>query len=280
MTAAADPISLGHPHRLFRTPRTTVCASIHGRPLERACRDLTDPFRHTRARHLRTVGFTHPEPFSRLFREASGLSPSSFRHQADSTDRFPPSPRVIRSGVMTDISPVVRQISSDVVYTNAWMTVREDRIEHPDGTYGTYGYVVKPDFVVVIPQQNDGFHLVEEYRYPIGRRCWSFPQGHAEADTREDEARRELAEETGLRAAELRPLGRLDAAHGLVTNGFHVYLATGLVTGDTNREHTEQDMRQQWVSRAEFERMIRAGEVSDACSIAAYSMLRLHERAA
>ncbi|GLW05977.1 ADP-ribose pyrophosphatase [Microtetraspora sp. NBRC 13810] len=175
--------------------------------------------------------------------------------------------------------PEVRQISSDVVYANAWMTVREDRIELPDGSPGLYGYVVKPDFVLVIPEEDGGFHLVEEYRYPIGRRSWSFPQGHAEAATREDEARRELAEETGLRAAGLRPLGRLDAAHGLVTNGCHVYLATGLTVGEVAREHTEQDMRQEWVSRRDFERMVREGVVADSTSVAAYSLFLLQERA-
>ncbi|MFC4530952.1 NUDIX domain-containing protein [Sphaerisporangium dianthi] len=179
---------------------------------------------------------------------------------------------------MTETQPIVRQVSSRVVYSNAWMTVREDAIEHPDGSAGLYGYVVKPDFVLIVPQEGDGFHLVEEYRYPIGRRSWSFPQGSAEADTREDEARRELAEETGLRAARLRHLGRLDNAHGITDQGLHVYLATGLTPGHIDREHTEQDMRQRWVPRPELERMILTGSITDSASIAAYSLLLLHER--
>ena len=31
--------------------------------------------------------------------------------------------------------------------------------------------------MLVIPVEGDGFHLVEEYRYPIGKRTWNFPQG-------------------------------------------------------------------------------------------------------
>jgi 8-oxo-dGTP pyrophosphatase MutT (NUDIX family) len=178
---------------------------------------------------------------------------------------------------MTKAQPVIRQVTSQVVYSNAWMTVREDRIEHPDGSPGLYGYVVKPDFVLVIPQENDGFHIVEEYRYPIGRRSWSFPQGTAEADTREDEARRELAEETGLRAAHLRHLARLDNAHGMTDQGLHVYLATELTKGLADREHSEQDMRQRWVPRAEFEQMLLSGSITDSSSIAAYTLWLLHE---
>ncbi|MET8146388.1 NUDIX hydrolase [Sphaerisporangium sp. NPDC005288] len=180
---------------------------------------------------------------------------------------------------MTDAHAVVRQVSSKVVYSNRWMTVREDAIEHPDGSPGLYGYVVRPDFVLVVPQEDDGFHLVEEYRYPIGRRSWSFPQGSAQATTREEEARRELAEETGLRAADLRHIGRLDNAHGMTDQGLHVYLATGLTEGQAEREHSEQDMRQRWVSRSEFEHMILTGAVTDSSSVAAYTLLLLHERA-
>ncbi|MBO3752445.1 NUDIX hydrolase [Streptosporangiaceae bacterium NEAU-GS5] len=158
------------------------------------------------------------------------------------------------------------------------MTVREDQIERANGTSGIYGYVDKPDFVLVVPMEGDGFHLVEEYRYPIGRRSWSFPQGNATAETPELEARMELAEETGFRAGDMRHLGYLDNSHGVITQGFHVYLASDLRPGDHAREDTEQDMVQRWVSRAEFEQMIRDGQVTDSCSVAAYLLLLMSER--
>src|SRR5690606_5636138 len=173
------------------------------------------------------------------------------------------------------MSETILQISTKVVYDNPWMTVREDEIERPDGSRGVYAYADKPDFVLIIPMEDDGFHLVEEYRYPVRRRTWGFPQGTATAPTREEEAGIELAEETGLRAAHWRLLGVLDNAHGLTSQRFHVYLATGLERGQAVREHTEQDMRQRWVSRGEFERMVRAGEVCASSSVAAYALLGL-----
>ncbi|WP_062431259.1 NUDIX domain-containing protein [Herbidospora daliensis] len=169
----------------------------------------------------------------------------------------------------------ITTISTREVYRNAWMSVIEDEIVLPDGTPGIYGYVQRADFVLVIPEENGGFHLVEEYRYPIKRRSWSFPQGSAVAPTRDDEARTELAEETGLRAEELRFLGRLDNSHGLSTQSMHVFVATGLTPGETAREATEQDMRQKWVSRADFEQMILRGDVTDASSVAAYGLYQM-----
>ena len=73
--------------------------------------------------------------------------------------------------------PDVRTLTASVVYEDRWMRLRRDEIERRDGSRGTYAFVEKTDFALVIPAENDGFHLVEEYRYPIGRRTWSFPQG-------------------------------------------------------------------------------------------------------
>ncbi|MCW2902120.1 MAG: hydrolase [Streptosporangiaceae bacterium] len=176
--------------------------------------------------------------------------------------------------------PTIRKLSSQVVYENRWMTVREDRIERPDGSRGVYGVVDKPDFALVIPAEHDGFHLVEEYRYPIGRRSWSFPQG-GYPDKREGDpeelARAELAEETGLRARTLTRLGFLHGSHGTTGQGFHAFLATGLEPGDTAREAEEQDMRQRLVTRGDFEQMIRDGAITDDSTVAAYTLLLLHE---
>ncbi|MBW8482999.1 NUDIX hydrolase [Actinomadura sp. PM05-2] len=160
------------------------------------------------------------------------------------------------------------------------MAVREDEIERPDGSRGVYGVVDKPDFALVVPMERGGFHLVEEYRYPLGRRTWNFPQGSAPgraAVPPAELARRELAEETGLRADALTELGRLDSSHGTTGQGVTVFLATGLRAGAHDREPEEQEMRQCWITRAEFKRMIRDGRITDDSTVAAYALLLLHE---
>jgi len=89
----------------------------------------------------------------------------------------------------------IRMLGSGVVYEDNWMRLRRDEIERRDGTRGTYAFVEKADFALVIPAENDGFHLVEEFRYPIGRRTWSFPQGgfpHGQSGRPEELARLEL----------------------------------------------------------------------------------------
>ena len=185
---------------------------------------------------------------------------------------------------MADERPAIRQVETRQVYESPWMRLREDVIERLDGSRGIYSVVEKRDFALVVPVEDDGFHLVEEYRYPIGRRTTSFPQGGWPPGERggepEDLARAELAQETGLRAARLTRLGHLDSSHGTTNQGFHAYLATGLTQGEPDREPSEQDMRQRWVTRAEFKDMILNASILDDSTVAAYSLLLLHEERA
>ncbi len=179
---------------------------------------------------------------------------------------------------MTD--GVVRQVSTREVYRNPWLTLREDEVRRPDGSAGVYSVVDKPDFALVIPAEPAGVHLVEQYRYPVGGRYWEFPQGTATGGAvlpPEELARAELAEETGLRAGSMERLGHLYCAYGMSSQGFDVFLATGLTPGPTAREATEQDMRQRLVGRDEFEAMIRSGLVVDDSTLAAYALLLMRE---
>ena len=176
----------------------------------------------------------------------------------------------------------VETLGSREVYANPWMTVREDPIRRADGTTGIYGVVDKPDYALVIPLDGERLRLVEQFRYPLGMRRWEFPQGTAPERAAEDPralAERELREETGLRARELVELGLLDVAPGMSSQRGRVFLATGLTEGFHEREHEEQDMRSAWFPRAEFEAMIARGDITDAQSIAAYTLLLLHEHA-
>ncbi|WP_116047922.1 NUDIX domain-containing protein [Amycolatopsis palatopharyngis] len=175
----------------------------------------------------------------------------------------------------------IERTSTREVYRNNWLTMREDGIRRPDGSAGIYAVVDKPTYALIIPLDGDRLHLVEQYRYPLGRRTWEFPQGTAPelADLAPPElAARELQEETGLHARSIVDIGGLDVAPGMSSQQGRVFLATELTEGEPQREAEEQDMRTAWIDRAEFEKMIKTGEITDAQSIAAYTLLLLHER--
>jgi 8-oxo-dGTP pyrophosphatase MutT (NUDIX family) len=172
----------------------------------------------------------------------------------------------------------MRTVTSRVIYTNPWLTLREDQVERADGSQGLYSVVDALDCALIIPMENDGFHLVEQYRYPLGARSWEFPSGSFPAGvtgTPEELAATELKEETGFTAARWRHLGSLNPANGIMGQACHAFLATDLTPGEPRREATEVDMRQQWFPRAEVERMLAEGAITDGPSLAAYLLLSL-----
>ncbi len=172
----------------------------------------------------------------------------------------------------------IRTISTRVVYSNRWMTVREDVIQRTDGSQGIYGVVEKSDFALVIPIEADNVHLVEQYRFTVGARFLEFPQGGWERNPSADPievAHAELQEETGLRAGSIDYVGHLLIAYGMSSQGFHVFCATQLIQDEPHREKEEQDLVVKRVSIAEFEQLVRRGEIKDAASISAWTLLKL-----
>ena len=165
------------------------------------------------------------------------------------------------------------------VYENRWMRVREDAIRRRDGSEGIYGVVEKPDFVVIAAVETDGrLHLVQQFRYAVGGRYWELPQGSWESAPGADPieiARGELREETGLDAVEMLYAGHLFQGYGYATQGYHIFLARGLVRAGAEREHEEQDLVTQFFAAAEVERMVRDGEIKDATTVATLGLLRL-----
>ena len=171
---------------------------------------------------------------------------------------------------------MILRLASKTVYANRWMTVREDRVRFQNGTEGIYGVVEKPDFALIIPFENDGFHLVRQFRYPIGKESWEFPQGSIESNEIDPltAAHRELEEETGLIATEMTALGFLYEANGYCTQGFHILLADSLTkgSGKVNLEDSESGMICQWFSLSDFESMLDRAEIRDAPTVAAFSL--------
>jgi 8-oxo-dGTP pyrophosphatase MutT (NUDIX family) len=174
----------------------------------------------------------------------------------------------------------IQTLESKLVYENRWMKVREDAIRRADGSDGIYGFVEKPDFVIILPVQDGMVHLVEQYRYPIKQRQWELPQGSWEEDPNanpEDLARGELLEETGLAAGAMTLIGELYPLYGTATQKYRAYLATDLEPGANSLDHEEQDLITRAFPLSVVETMILSGEIQDANTVAVLGLARLRK---
>ena len=118
-----------------------------------------------------------------------------------------------------------------LAFESGWITVTEQTAIAPTGKPSPYGLVrFKNLAVAVLPIHEDGtIVLVGQHRFPLGDYTWELPEGGAPlAEDPLDGAKRELAEETGLAAAEWREVMRAQLSNSVTDERMIGYLALGL----------------------------------------------------
>jgi len=132
----------------------------------------------------------------------------------------------------------------------------EIEIVHHNGGAGT------------LPFFEDGtVGLVRQWRYPLGRYSLEIAAGRIErGDTPEETAARELQEEMGYRAGELRKIGEFNVAPGYCEERLYLFLATKLEKAE---QHLDDDEEIEVVRMPFAEALARvdSGEIDDAKSI-------------
>lgn len=160
-------------------------------------------------------------------------------------------------------------LSTKVVYQNPWMRVREDTVIRPDGTDGIYGVMESEDSVLIVAlNDQDEVYLIHSFSYPASSWGWGLPGGGGDNEEPEIAAKRELAEETGIRAKKWTSLGKLRVSSGLTTEKTVVFLAQGLSFGD-RIESDDKDLITQgkFVSFDEIDDMLHKNEVDSAQTV-------------
>lgn len=164
-----------------------------------------------------------------------------------------------------------KKLSSRTVYDNDWMTVLEDDVVNPGGGRNLYGHVRFKNVAVAIValDEADNTWLVGQSRYTLGAYSWELPMGGAPREEAPlTAAKRELAEETGIRAATWNEILRLHPSNSITDEVGIVYVATGLSFGETDFEETE-DLTIQKLPLDDAIAMVLEGRITDSISAAA-----------
>lgn len=162
-------------------------------------------------------------------------------------------------------------ISSKEVLKNKLFRVVDEIATDPSGFEIHRNIVRHPGSAVMMPvDQKDRVLLVKQFRLPAERDLWELPAGRLDpGESPLKAAKRELREETGLRAKKWVRLASFWASPGYIDEKMNLFLALNLTSGE---QHLMDDERIEvrWFSRKELGDSIRAGKISDAKTIAGY----------
>ncbi|MBL0147612.1 MAG: NUDIX hydrolase [Ideonella sp.] len=166
---------------------------------------------------------------------------------------------------MTDDHLIERRREGEQVFHGRLLDVRRDTVALPDASQATREYIVHPGAVMVVPVLDDGRLLMErQFRYPVGTVLLEFPAGKLDAgESVQFCAQRELAEETGYRAAEWARAGVLHNAPAYATEVIEIWFARGLRSGPRSLDVGEF-IEVTTLDEAELDAAAGRGEVTDA----------------
>jgi len=163
-------------------------------------------------------------------------------------------------------------LSSRECHKNTVFSVCDEHAVEPGGVQIHRFIVHHRGSAVMLPLDVRGrILLVRQYRLAARQSMWELPAGRVdEGETPLQAARRELIEETGLRAKKWKKLVEFYPSPGFLTEKMTVYLATGLRMGDSCPMDDER-IECHWFTVAELEKLIGAGKLKDGKTLIGYA---------
>jgi len=175
-------------------------------------------------------------------------------------------------------------ISTERLYTGRVVNLDRDTVRFPDGSTGPLemlrrpgAWAVRPFFVD--PQAADPrVLLIRQFRHAAEDFIWEVPAGRLDAgETPEACARRELEEETGMRARTIERLTTIYTTPGFTDERIHLFLAHGLEAGTHHRE-ADEFMEQHPMAWSAAMELARTGAIQDAKTLTSLMFVHCFRR--
>tara|TARA_Y100000748_G_scaffold276841_1_gene253477 strand:+ start:192 stop:728 length:537 start_codon:yes stop_codon:yes gene_type:complete len=167
---------------------------------------------------------------------------------------------------MKDLKEKTR--TSRCVFKGSFLDVRKDEVILPDGRTGSREWVNHPGAICCIPVLENGkIGLIQQYRYSVRKHMIELPAGKLDiGEEPKDCAKRELEEEIGYKANNLRLLTVMYPAVGFANERMYLFMAKELKKTKLN---LDQDEFIQFVPKKleDAIQMIWDGHINDAKTI-------------
>ena len=168
-------------------------------------------------------------------------------------------------------------VAVETVFEGRIVALEKRRLRFPGGHEGTYEVARHPGGAAVVALDEEGrVALVRQYRHALGQWLLEIPAGKLRpGESAMSCALRELAEETGIRARLLVPMGSIWTAPGFSDERIWLFLAQGVEPGPQQLEQDEL-ITVEWVPFRQALAWARVGQLMDAKTVCA--LFRAAER--
>lgn len=158
---------------------------------------------------------------------------------------------------------------TETVFHGKKFSVTVEEITLPNGNPAKMEVIHHPGSVVIIPWLGgERYLLIYQYRHCLGKSIWEFPAGtREEKEPAEECAYRELIEETGYRAGNLKKILEFYATPGVTTEKMDLFLASDLEKTPYRKLDEDEILEPKIFTLSEMEEMIKKKKIIDAKTI-------------
>ncbi len=160
-------------------------------------------------------------------------------------------------------------VKKNYIYRGKILTVRCDDAELPDGKPCIREIIEHSGGACVLYVKDEKVLLVKQYRYAYGESIYEIPAGKLEiGEDPEKAAARELEEEAGVRATQLKLLHVMYPTPGYTNEKIYIYQA---LDGESVEAHLDEGefLDVEYVPLDKVKHMLRNGEIKDGKTIIA-----------
>ena len=168
-------------------------------------------------------------------------------------------------------------LSSEEIYNSPWIGLTKHDVLNPNGNPGTYSVVHFKNLAIGILPLDEEYNtwIVGQYRYPIDQYSWEIPEGGGHRDVLPlESAKRELHEETGIRAEKWIKIQEMHLSNSASDEFCILYIARGLSFGEAEPEDDEQ-LELKKLPFEELYKMVVNGDVTDSLTVTAVLKTKL-----
>lgn len=167
-----------------------------------------------------------------------------------------------------------KTINHITLFSNKYWSYELKTFDLGDGVEREYHYVHTLGSTMIIPELDDKFVFVEQYRYLNDLTSLEFPCGSIENNFDElSNAKKELEEETGFSSDELIKIGFFSLYNGVADELCFVYFTNKLTKIHSSPDVTEE-FKILFLSESEIEDLIASNTIWDGMTIAAWKIFQ------